>query len=64
MESTKIVVMNLFEGQEKRLRHREQTYGHRKGKERVGQIERVALKHIHYHCCMMQGVQTWCSVAT
>ena len=28
MESRKIVLMNLFAGQEKRRRHREQTCGH------------------------------------
>ena len=49
MESRKIVLMNLFEGQKKRLRHKEQIYGHRKGNESVGQVDRVALKHIHYH---------------
>ena len=42
-------------------------------KKRVGQIERVALKHIHYPlwnrqsveiCYMMQGAQSWYTVAT
>ena len=47
MESRKMVLMDLFSGQQWRLRHREQTYGHRAGKERVGQMERVAWKHIH-----------------
>ena len=28
MESRKMVLMNLFAGQEWRFRHREQTYGH------------------------------------
>ena len=32
-----------------RHRHREQTYGQSEGRRR-GQIERVALKHIHYIC--------------
>ena len=43
-----IVIQNY----EKIDSHREQTLGHGEGwgeKERVGQIERVALKHIHYH---------------
>ena len=46
MESRKIVLMNLFAGQQWRCRHREQTYGHgRVGrKERVGLTERVAWK--------------------
>ena len=31
------------------ITYREQICGHSGGKERVGQIERVALKYIHYH---------------
>ena len=46
MESRKMVLMNLFSGQQWRLR--EQTYGHRAGKERVGRMERVVWKHIYY----------------
>ena len=41
-----MVLMNLFSGQQWRLR--EQTYGHRAGKERVGRMERVVWKHIYY----------------
>ena len=37
-----MVLINLFSGKEKRYRCREQTFGHR-GKERVGQMEKVAL---------------------
>jgi len=48
MEFRKMVLMNLFAGQQWRSRHREQACGHSSGR-RVGQIERVALKHIHYH---------------
>ena len=42
-----MVMMNLFVGQQTH-RHREQTCGHSGGwgEERVGQTERVALKHI------------------
>ena len=40
-----MVLMDLFSGQQWRLRHREQTYGHRAGKKRVGQMERVAWRH-------------------
>ena len=46
-ESGKMVLMNLFarsNGDEER----EQTYGPRRGKERVRQMERVSWKHIHY----------------
>ena len=32
MESRKTVLMNLFAGPEKRLRHREQAYGHSVGR--------------------------------
>ena len=47
MESGKMVLMNLLAGQQ--WRHREQTYGHggQGRKERMGQMERVAWKHIH-----------------
>ena len=38
-------MMNLFVGQKWRNRHREQTYGHGRGrKERVGHMERVTWK--------------------
>ena len=37
--------MNLFEGQEYRCRCRERTCGHRMGKERMGQIDRIALTY-------------------
>ena len=50
MESRKIVLMNLFGGHQWRCRHREQTYGHGRGKEWVGQMEAVAWKHIHCVC--------------
>ena len=46
--SRKMVLMNLFAGQQWRSRYREQACGHSSGR-RVGQTERVALKHIHYH---------------
>ena len=41
MESRKMVLMNLFAGQQWRWRYKEQTCGHSGGKERVGRIERV-----------------------
>ena len=48
MKSRKMVLMNP--GQERRLRPREQTYGCGLGrKEGLGQMERVAWEHIHYH---------------
>ena len=49
MESRKMVLMNLSVGQQWRGSHREQACGHR-GQKRVGQMERVAPKHIHYMC--------------
>ena len=41
MESRKMVLMNLFAGQQWRNRHREQTYRH---EERVRRMERVTWK--------------------
>ena len=43
MEFRKMVLMNLFAGQQWSCRHREETRGHW-GKEREGQTERVTLK--------------------
>ena len=42
MDSRRIVLMNLPAGKEWRCRHREQTYGKKRGKEREGQIEKAA----------------------
>ena len=39
MESRKIVMMNLFARQQWRNRHREQTYGHGRGEERLRCVE-------------------------
>ena len=49
MESKKMVLMDLFAGQQWRCGHRELTCGLREGRERVGQMEKVARKHIRYH---------------
>ena len=49
MESRKMVVMNLFAGNQWKGRHRETTFRHKLGKESVGQMERVVWNHIHYH---------------
>ena len=50
MKSSKMVLMNLFAAQHWRYRHlREQTCVHSSGKERVGRIDRVALKHTLPH---------------
>ena len=43
-----LVLINVFALQQRRHRRKEQTFGHG-GKERVGQTERVAWKHIYYH---------------
>ena len=62
MESKKMVPMNLFPGQQCRHRHREQAYGHRQDgrrKDRVGQTERVAWKHIHCHVCVCNTDNQW-----
>ena len=42
--SRKMAPKNLFAGQQGRNRHREQTYGHREGEERVRCMERVTWK--------------------
>jgi len=44
MKSRKMVLKNLFTGQQWRNRHREWTYGHGEGEERVRCMERVTLK--------------------
>ena len=61
MESRKMVLISVFAGQQGRQRG-----AHRWGKERVGQMEKVAWKHKYYHmpsgepvgiCCVTQGAQ-------
>ena len=47
MESKKIILMNLFAGQE--YRRIENRLVGPEGKREGGTIERVALKHIYYH---------------
>ena len=47
MESSKMVLMNLFAGRQWRCRHRD-LWTHW-GKERAGHTERTAWKHVHYH---------------
>ena len=49
MESRKMVLINLFAGQEQTPRHREQTCGHSGRRRGWDEFMRVALKHIHYH---------------
>ena len=41
-------MMILYEGQQKRNRCKEQTFGVWE-KARVGRFERIALKHVYYH---------------
>ena len=49
MGSRKLVLMNLFAGQEERCRRREKGLRDTRGSGRVGRVERVALTCIHYH---------------
>ena len=49
-----MVLMNLSAGQQWRCRRREHTCGHR-----VGRIERVALKHIHYRMKNREPLETY-----
>ena len=65
MESRKMVLKNLFTGQQQRNRHREQTYGRGRGEERVRCMERVTWKPTSPYvkqpteiCCMAQETQT------
>ena len=44
MEFRKMILMNLFAGQQWRNRHREQTYGHGERRGVVRYIERVTWK--------------------
>ena len=64
MGSRKMVLMNLFEGQQRRHRNREQICGHSGG--RV--METFALPYVKQIavgiCCMPQGAKTRCSVTT
>ena len=48
MESRKTVLMNLFAGRD-RDRDVENRFVDNVAKERLGRIERVALKYIHHH---------------
>ena len=54
--------MNPFAGQQRRHRHREQTYEHggRGKKERMGQMERVTWEHRQSMgiCYLTQGTQS------
>ena len=47
MESRKMILMNLSSGKEWTCRYREWTC-RQSGKERVGQMEKVAQTYIHY----------------
>ena len=49
MESRKMVLMILFVGLELETQMERMDLWIQQGKERVGQIERVALTYIHYH---------------
>ena len=48
MEFRKIVMMTVYAGQQKRHRYKEQTFRLWE-KVRVGQYERIALKHVYYN---------------
>ena len=65
MDSRKMVLMDLLEGQQWRCRHRGDSWTQRR-RERVGQTERAAWRYTLYHvwngqpvgiCCMTQGAQ-------
>ena len=68
MESRKMVLMNLFAGQQWRNRHREQTYRLRKGEEGGGEMHGKSNLETYITickvdsqvgiCCMSQGILT------
>ena len=45
----KMVLINLFTGQEERHGHIENSLQTQQGKKRVRQTDRAALRHIHHH---------------
>ena len=49
MESRKMVLMNLFAGQQWKYDIENRLVDMERGKEMVGQMEIVAWKHIYYH---------------
>ena len=49
MEFRKMILTNLFAGQEQRPKHREQTSGHSRGR-RQSDEWRVVLKHVRTMC--------------
>ena len=65
MESRKMILMNLFAGQQWTCRHREQTCGHGLGEGEGGitgesNMETYALPYVKWivgTCCLMQGTQ-------
>ena len=61
-EPRKMILMNLSARQQWRHRHKEWTYRHRSGKERVGRIERVALKHALPHVKFFSSVAQLCLI--
>ena len=62
MEARKMVLMNLFAGQEQRCRHREQTSGQSRGKggweESSSETYMIPyVKQLGGSCCVTQGAQ-------
>lgn len=63
MESRKMVLLNLSSGQEQRQRHRERTYSHRGGKEKVrgtdsnSDIDTPCVKQLVGSCCVALRAQ-------
>ena len=47
MESSKMVLMNLFAGKDWRFRYREMDLWAQWGKERAGQMEKAASRYTH-----------------
>ena len=56
MESRKIVLLNLFSGQQWRYRHREQTYGHR---EKGGESEMYGESNMETYIIIWKTDSQW-----
>ena len=64
MESRKMALMNLFAVQKWRTRHREQTYGHERGEERVRWLDSIT-NSLDMNSSKLQEVKkdsrAWCA---
>ena len=62
MEFRKMVMITLYERQQKRHRCIEQSFGLFWERARAGWYGRMALKHVNYHMWNEPPVQVWCMI--